>query len=169
MKKSLPIIITVIILIAGGYYFLTNKSSGPKSGSTSGNKTTTTENKKESFVGSLKKAIELNVPMECTYESNGTKVKSRIKGKKFSGEMKTPQGLAYIIIKDNCMWTWQKDDKQGVKTCFKNEDGSETSIWDDFEKKGPDTKYNCHPAVVSDSTFDIPADVSFMDIDNLGK
>jgi len=107
--------------------------------------------------------------MECTYTMNGTKVKSRIKGKNFSGEMETPEGLSYVIIKDNCMWTWQKDTKQGVKTCFKNEDGSETSIWDDFDKKTPDAKYNCHPAVISENAFNIPSDVSFMNIDNLGK
>jgi len=168
MKKSLPIIIVVIILLAGGYYFFTNKP-GKKINSTSGNNTSTESGKKESFVGSLKKAVELNVPMECTYEMNGTKVKSYIRGKKFSGEMETPQGLTYVIIKDNCMWTWQKDTKQGVKTCFKNEDENETSIWDDFDKKTPDAKYNCHPAVISENAFDIPTGVNFMDFDNFGK
>lgn len=170
MKKSLPVIIIAIVVILGGWYLYTkNKDSANTSPSSisSGNKEDTQSG--DTFVGSLKKAIERNIPMECSFEVNGNEYKNYIKGKQLYGEVKTDNGNAYMLIHDECMWTWNKKTKQGIKTCFTNKDDGQGSVWDNYEKQAHNDQYNCHPTTVNENLFKVPNDVKFMDIDSMGK
>ena len=80
--------------------------------------------------------------------------------------MVTPAGVANVIMKDNCMWTWQEGTNQGMTTCFEPTQGDD-SIWDNPDISSPDIEYTCFPAVVNDDMFSPPDSVSFTDLDSL--
>ncbi|MFA6981557.1 MAG: hypothetical protein WC243_00845 [Patescibacteria group bacterium] len=170
MGKSKIIPIVVILAIAGiGIYLL--KSGGKVETTGDGisiTKTTTKTTTEESFTGSLKAAVQKGVPMKCTMAKNaatGVEVlNGYFHGEKYYGEVVTNGKAGYIIMRDNCMWSWEKETKLGAKMCF------EENVWD---QQGAETagntvgNYNCKVATFSDSIFTVPSDVQFMDIDNL--
>jgi hypothetical protein len=169
MGKSKIIPIIVVLAIAGvGVYLATSGGKVELTGNgVNVSKTTTTT--EESFTGSLKAAVQKGVPMKCTMEKDsttGTEVMAGyFHGEKYYGEVKTNGKEGYIVMKENCMWSWEKDQKQGIKMCF------EENVWDQQDTSAASAtsagNYNCKVAVFSDSIFTVPSDVQFMDIDNL--
>lgn len=129
------------------------------------------------FSGTLQAAVALGVPMKCTYTVEGMEVEGLIKGKQYRGKMKNQQGqMGEVIMKDNCMWTWGEaagQGVQGVKMCFDPEEGKDIwdpESWDEAETEGaqpPDVEYRCNPAVVTDAQFQPPANIEFMDLDQM--
>jgi hypothetical protein len=174
-NKSLPlivIVIAVLVLGAGAYMFL-GKDKG-----TVPTDTVTVQQEDggttvgESFVGTLKEAIALGVGMECTYMFEGNEYQGVIKGENYKGEMLSADGkLVSVIVKDNCMWTWEQGSAQGMTFCTEevamegeDEVNGGSSIWDQPESaSSPGANYNCSPATISDSQFTPPADVEFLD------
>jgi hypothetical protein len=64
------------------------------------------------------------------------------------------------------MWSWTEGQGQGVKMCF------EDDIFEGSEQEGQgqmpiEAEYRCLPSVFSESKFDIPTDVNFMDMSQL--
>lgn len=129
------------------------------------------------FSGTLQAAVALGVPMKCTYSVEGTEVEGWIKGKQYRGKIKNQQGqMGEVLMKDNCMWTWGEaagQGVQGVKMCFdpeENKDLWDFESWDESETEGakpPDVEYHCNPAVVTDAQFQPPANVEFVDLDQM--
>lgn len=117
----------------------------------------------ESFTGKLKAAIALGVPMKCSLEQDDYTGTSYVKGKKVYGEVKSQGREGYVIMVDKCMWSWTKGESQGVKMC------SEEDAWDtEGEGSVPtEAEYRCAPAVIPDSKFDPPADINFIDMDEM--
>jgi len=165
MKKSLPIIIILVIIVAGliGWRFLGKGKITP-----GGNEQAQQQTQGESFTGKIKDAFMKNIPLKCTYkvDDNNFGV-GWLKNKKYYGEITANGKLGYIILVDNCLWSWSKDETKGVKMCFEPKEGED--IWADFEKeqKTGEVNYNCAPSVVNDSVFTPPSDVNFTDIDQM--
>lgn len=173
-NKSLPlivIVIAVLVLGAGAYMFLgKDKSTAPVDTVVVQQEDSGT--KAESFVGTLKEAIALGVGMECTYMFEGNEYQGVIKGENYKGEMLSADGkLVSVIMKDNCMWTWEQGSAQGMTFCTEevvmegeDEVNGGASIWDQPESaSSSDANYNCNPATISDSQFTPPTDVEFLD------
>lgn len=168
MKKLLPIIIALVLIVlaGGGYLYFKSRQSG-KSVSEVANETVS-----EVYEGSLKTAIEKGVSMKCSYKMDENEYEGVIKGKMWRGKMKTGDGrVGEVIIKDECMWSWESGKKDGTKICFeaKTEEGSAGSIWDQPSTGNPDVQYKCTPALVTDSEFDPPKDVVFVDLNQFGR
>lgn len=162
--KKLTTIFIAIIVVAGAAWFFINKGSSTDTGNITQN-----SSESEPFSGTLKAAVALGVPMKCSYKVNGVEYSGLIKGKQYKGNVKMQDGKeGSVLMKENCMYTWSDVDKQGIKTCF---DESEQSIWDQPEGSTTNvsmpTNYTCQPALVTDSEFDLPSDVNFMDLDAL--
>jgi len=129
------------------------------------------------FSGTLQAAVALGVPMKCTYQVEGMEAEGFIKGKQYRGSMVSADGAkGEVIMKNNCMWTWEQDKNEGFTMCFDPEEGKD--IWDPeaWKEEGsqtevtgppPDMEYRCVPAVISDSQFEPPADVKFLDFDQM--
>jgi hypothetical protein len=152
--KKILAILTISLFLAG----CTKKIPG-----------TTIEKKagesEKTFTGKMKAAVALGVPFKCTYKNNEVESTGYIKGKKYYTEMITPNGQnTFIIMKDNCMWTWATGVDQGTKMCF------EEDIWDmEDQMEGQsetsnDMEYSCTGAVISDSRFDLPSNINFLDL-----
>ncbi len=116
----------------------------------------------ESFTGNLKALVAKNIPMMCSFDIGGFKYNAWIKGSNVKSEYANPQGTGVVIIKDNCMYTWVQEEKQGMEICM---DESEGSIWDQSENLP--SEYYCVPSLIMDSTFDLPQDVEFLSLDKM--
>ena len=172
-NKTLPIIIVlaVIVIGAGAYLFLgRSKSTVPTDSITVSTETTETS-VAESFTGSLKEAISLGVGMKCTYNVGGYEYEGYVKGENYRGKMMTAEGkTGTVIVKDDCMWTWEEGETEGLMFCdtdTETEEGDEVNgeggVWDQPSAAGSDVDYNCVPAAVSDAQFTPPSDVNFLD------
>jgi hypothetical protein len=157
VKKLLPIIIVVVVVAAGAYFFLGKGKTGMNIPGVS----------KQQKFATLKAAVELGVPMKCTYQVAGAEYEGYIKGEKWRGKVKSADGkVGEVIVKDNCMWTWSSDEDQGVKLCFEPAEGEE-SVWDQESFETQDIEYNCLPAAITDAQFEPPSDIQFMDMDQM--
>ena len=82
-----------------------------------------------------------------------------IKNNNYYGEIVRDGQKNNILIKENCLWSWKKGKKEGIKMCFKG------NIWDEQEFI-PKENLHCLPATISDDLFTPPKKVSFIDLDN---
>jgi hypothetical protein len=165
MKKNQTLILVIIVLLvasAGGYFFL-NRGSSPISMPGEIKKEEGANDKE--FVGKLKDAVRMGVPYKCTFKNNQFEGTGYLKGKMYFAEVKNNEMEGFIIMKDNCMWNWNKDGSQGVKMCFETEDGEDIFDMEDETAGSPEGEYRCTPSIIDDSKFSPPNNVKFMDLD----
>lgn len=181
MKKTyfLFSIILLSALVLGACNKSTSVSRGSKSdqGEQKSVEQKVQEKKGEGFVGKLKDAMNLGTAMKCTWKQGENSYgESYVKGKNVYSEFTNEGKTGYMIMKDDCMYTWEKSNPQGIKMCsLKTETTEETGEpeQDDFdfsEMKGSapdDMDYNCSPAVFADNKFSPPSDVKFMDLEQM--
>lgn len=159
MKKTLPVILAVLFgLVVVGFLVFKRQSTSPAQISPQG------ASLEETFVGRLKEAVMKGVPLKCTWQQGDYLSEGYIKGEQYYGKMQTPQGESYVIMKDNCMWAWAKGEAQGVKNCFVPEEG-ETDFWE--MEEAPQNVLNCVPATITDSQFEPPTEVNFVDMQQI--
>jgi len=161
MKKIIPILIIVIIVAGGIGWVIMKRNQAPVS-QTTGEESSNQKKTKE-FNGSLKAAIALGVPMKCTWKTGDFSNTGYIKGKKYYGEINQGGQKMRIIIKDNCMWSWELNSPQGIKNCFDNEE----TLWEKQESQENNNNVHCVPTAISDSKFNPPANVKFLTYENL--
>jgi hypothetical protein len=157
-------IVGLIIVGVMAYLYLTGGKLQMTGSGFSISKTIT--NKSETFIGDLKAAIDKGTPFKCTFKNpDGSSGTGYMKNRNYYGEI-TMQGKAgYILMLNNCMWTWDKVSKQGAKMCFTGD------IWDTAGQTGstssaPKGEYTCTSGSVDDKLFTVPADVNFIDADS---
>lgn len=172
-QKIIIGIVALVLLVGAGYYIFsqgdtsdTQETSEIAEKIDEDTESTVEDAKEESFTGTLLAAIELGVPMKCTYEVGGIEYEGLIKGKQYKGQISMPDGsTGQVIMKENCMYTWTEGVEQGWKTCFTDED---QSMWEQTDTTGNiPGSYKCLPAPITDAAFDLPTDVNFMDLESL--
>lgn len=124
---------------------------------------------------SIKDALNKSIPLKCSYTSpEGDK--STVYFKKDVVRIDTEKQASgdpgfYGLVKENKMYIWGEDSDTGMVFDFskiKPEDNSmkigEKPIHstDDIVNEIETQKQNCSKAVVSDSIFDVPADIKFL-------
>jgi hypothetical protein len=162
MKKIIPVIVVIAVIAIGAYSYLTGGKVTLNGNGFSVTKTLTS--KSETFMGDLKSAVLKGVPFKCTFKTTqGTEGIGYMKNKQYYGTLTVDGKSGYIIMRDNCMWTWDKISKQGVKMCF------EGDIWS-TQGQASDSKSGDYTCVldekISDDLFQVPNDVKFIDADN---
>ncbi|MFC1711378.1 hypothetical protein ACFLZ1_02200 [Patescibacteria group bacterium] len=173
MKKIFPILVVLLlaVFLAGCTKPSQDKDSDSKGTAGDGKQA----GKEESYSGTLKKMMTLGVPLKCTWKQNenyyGT---AYIKGESSYSEVTVQGKTANVIVNNNCMWNWEKDNPQGMKLCFDPENVEEEVEGNDqgqanMEQMKPpeDLDYSCIPAVFSDSKFDPPGDVKFLTLEEM--
>ena len=166
-KKQLTIIIVLILILAAAAltYFL---SSGGKGDSTSegtdGNGGTSQE---QSFIGKLSDAIKVGTAMKCTWsESEGT-ASFYIKSNKLRGEVISGDDKMEYIFRDNCYYYWSSNEDEGFKMCWDPTD-ADAPNWEESMQAAKEM-YNCKSATISDSMFNPPSGINFVDISQWGQ
>jgi hypothetical protein len=166
VKSLLPIIVIIAALVIGGL-FLSQRGKQEVSVPSEVGEEVPAEKEGEAFTGKLKELLGLGQALKCTWQHEGSSGTGYIKANQYYGEIISEGGEGYVIIKNNCMWTWSKEEKQGVKMCFEPEKGEEGDLLD--TEGSPQGDFTCVPAIVSDAQFNPPTDISFIDIDQMLK
>lgn len=171
MKKS-SLVFLLILLILGvlGYYFLNTKKQESRLQNQAKNNV---QEKKESVVEKIKDLVAQNVSLKCTYEINGTKITTYIKGKnRIRTTVETKEGVNESIFADNKIYSWDQKRKEGIvmsADLIKNQQNKAAKV-EDPEKQIEEMeklKARCERVSFSESLFTPPADVRFQDFDKL--
>lgn len=166
-QKLILFVVLLIILLGGGYVLSAAK------------KDTSTGGKEGSIFTSIKDALSKSVSLECNFtDDQGNKVKSVIKNGALRADVegKTSAESGSVIMTEETMYFWDRTKKEGVKMMLpkdtvagkptadsKEEPGEIKEIMADLEQY----KESCKPAVVSDSQFSPPSDVTFIDLSKM--
>jgi len=130
-----------------------------------------TEEKKTVF-DSIKDAMTKSLSLRCDYEANNVKSVVFIKGKNIRSETENKTGKAYAIVKDQKLWAWGDQSKQGVlmdltKQNTQGQSANGQKSQEDIIKEVEQYKQNCQQVVVPDSQFNPPADIKFIDLSQM--
>lgn len=161
MKKIYGVLFLTVALVLSGCNLM-QKSGGEMNQDEKGK-----EGMVENWTGSLKDMVERNVSMKCSYDDGqGNAWTSYIKGRNYYAEGGNEEGRGYILVKDNCMWSWGGgNEMQGIKMCFR-ETEDDSSFWDEpGEYVG--SEYRCSPAVIGGNRFEVPNNIEFMDMNGM--
>lgn len=171
-SKILPIATIIVVVLIFVFIFLKQNSNKNPTNPVQKAVEDVSEKTQEAITGSLKLAVEKGIPMKCTYKQGENQFEGYLKGKMWRGKMESNGDTSEVIIKDNCMWSWNSADKtkQGAKICFEQKDektGQTKDVWEESGVESNDVQYTCLPANVSDTTFEPPADITFIDLNQL--
>jgi hypothetical protein len=184
MKKALPLILIGAVVLAAGAYFLSqNNQTMPETAEPEQQEQQMSEeqeqtNDQSSITGNLKKILGMGRSLKCSWSSGDASGTTWVKNGMFYNEVSAEGNQARTIFKDDCMWSWQEGKEQGVKMCYspeeaeeiisgQSEETQENTGMDTDESVPADVNYNCQPATVSDSRFEPPADIQFLDIQQM--
>lgn len=164
--KLLIGLVVVVLLGAGGYVVLSSKKGSLPSSSTSGG----------NVFSSIKDALSKSVSLECNFtDEDGRQTKAYIKAgavrSDFTG--KTANESGSVIMKDKKMYFWSSQggfmmdvpDEKPAAGQPKEEGLPSTGA--DVMKTLEQYKDSCKPAVVSDSLFTPPANITFQDFSKM--
>jgi hypothetical protein len=161
MKNIVPIVLIGLALVLVVGFLVLKKPTKP---TVPAQISTEAPAEGETFVGKLKEAVMRGVPMKCTWKQGEYSGEGYIKGKQYFGEMRTPQAEGFVIMKNDCIWSWNKGETQGLKLCFEPTE-EEEDFWE--VENAPTGQYTCVPAAVTDSKFDPPANVNFLSMEEM--
>lgn len=120
---------------------------------------------------SIKDAMSRSLSLKCEYNSPSGKVIASIKGKsvRIDGAWQN-QSDSGAIIKENKLWSWDKEKKEGIIITLADQENTDKSldpeeIINNLEQR----KQDCHVAVVADEVFEPPTDIKFQDLSELMK
>lgn len=172
MKKTFALIIILVIIVIAlvGFKFLGKGKTNSAQNKTQQTQVIPSQTTGESFTGKIKDAFTKNVPLKCTYKTDDkNSATAYLQNKKYYAEITSAGKLGYVILIDNCLWSWSKDQTQGVKMCFQPKEGED--IWTDVQNqdKTSNLDYNCAPAIVNDAVFTPPSNIKFSDFSELMK
>jgi hypothetical protein len=177
MKKNLPVIIILVVVVlailaVGGWYFLFKGSQLPGMPSGGGQGVLTPQGEGQGFTGKLKDALTLGQSMKCTWSQDADNFGTAyVKNEKVYSEVTSDGKKAFMIMADNCTYTWEEGATEGYEMCYEpvameevtppaGMSGEEATAQQ--EMKAPEVNYDCQPAVVSDSMFNPPSEVNFI-------
>jgi len=170
VKKNTVLLVSgVVVFFVVLGVFLVSKRSKSQSMMGDSMESESMSNQSENFVGSLADAIRLGKAMKCTWKDeieNNTGT-AFVEQDKVYYEYRMAGKEGYMISKDDCVWTWNKDETEGMKICAEPDAMEETqdSDYEIPEAGQVDTggyEFKCEPAAIHEFTFTPPANVNFV-------
>lgn len=121
----------------------------------------------ESFVGKIADALKLGKVMKCTWSKGEDSTVFYIKSDKYyRGEVTSKGKVGYYLHSSDYTYVWQEGEERGVKWYWTPSVGEEEMPELGEEAVGAtlDYEYDCRPATVSDSMFEPPPGINFVDM-----
>lgn len=170
MKKTL-------LLVLFFAFFLS--ACGPNADQTTGQNGNQIQPEQNKF--SLKNALTAGQSLRCSYEMNGEKVTTLVKGDKYKIEGIGAMGESNnggMVSDGTFMYMWDEESKKGTKYDIKvmqeldlesktetdKEDYSQFDFQEWADTQENQYKVDCQPAVLTDAEFAPPSDVIFTDL-----
>ncbi len=163
--KVLVIAAALIIAVGAGAVFFMGKNPGGESVMQNG----------ENAFTSIRDALSRSISLECEItDSQGRTTKAYIKNGAVRADMEAqnPEDSGSMIMKDKMIYAWNgtqgftmqiPDEANAMGEYEGQEENQGEQLLDDLENY----KDNCKPAVVSDSLFTPPSDVTFTDMSKM--
>jgi len=172
------VVISLKKILLFGLIFLCLLLTGclPKKGGTGGGGVSTQKEEEESYSGNLEKIMALGIPVKCSWKRDENYYgESWVKGKQSYGEVAQEGRKTKVIWKDDCLWAWEEGNPQGTKICMQPssetpelpQEGQEPIQPQPQQYQPADMEYSCRPAVFGDDKFNPPAEINFLDVDEL--
>ena len=167
MKKILLIGIVIVLLsgsVLGGKEgeVKGEVKEGEKIGKEKIEQEDSEEQESQGFKGTLKEMMKLGVSLKCSWEQEEDSGISYIKDESIYVEIVVDERKEYMIQKDDCMWIWSGEDKEGIKMCFEKEEESYEASEVDWEME-----YECIEEEISLDRFDLAEGVEFTDMNDV--
>jgi len=181
-KKIIGIVLVAIIFIGAGlgayFLFMSNDSNSE----TNDQRSDKQKNQEDSLQSSINDLLARSENVTCTFTyaddsgtaSSGTVYiasNQRMRGDFVSQAAGAERAEAGLIQKDETIYTWDKQTKNGIQTKKstidnQTDDGQQTQKNED-ESVNPDQQYdfNCQEWNVDESKFETPNDVTFTNFD----
>lgn len=177
--KFIKIVLSLFILLSLSGCFKKQVSKPAKKPSDQNNKQEAKTKELPSFIEPLAEAIKSDGSMQCTWKQDKNNFGTTyIKGENYRNENTIEGKLNYLIYKNNCTYSWQENETEGMEFCFKEEGISQMAEVDELEKTeqeklkletqkwAQEFNYKCLAAEVADDLFVPPADVDFINPKN---
>lgn len=160
MKKLLPALIIFLAVFLAAFLLLKKFSpSNPE------NQAVNPEN----TVQKLKDLLGSGESYKCTWkvddQNYGT---SYVKERKMYAEVTGAGQTSKMISKNNCLYSWQDGGTDGVKFCQEPTEQQPEQA-ENFAWESNDLHYQCSPERVDDRLFETPANVNFLDAQEMMK
>ncbi len=171
----MPVLVLAVIIVLGVSYFFLKDGGSADNVVVSYNVEEAGSADKSSGVemitGSLKDMIARGSGLKCSYEIDGNVYEGYIKGANYKGSIDTAEGqMGQVIVKDNCSYTWIEGQSQGIKACYDESEiesgGQGSDVWKQVDYGG-DVVYNCESYNISESMFNLPSNVEFVDVNSM--
>lgn len=180
-KNTLPIIIiTLLLLLVGGGYFVYSKLMVKNTGTTTQNKATTQEESGESSVtGSFLDLIKMGKTVKCGFsykqDNLDTSGITYVSGKKMKGEFtSTVDGKeikSNMVSDGDYFYMWSDAIPQGYKMKVSEAEADSENIksqqLEAMKNIQGNYDYKCSPWIASDSTFEVPTNITFTDFSQI--
>jgi len=175
MKQKLIIGVVVVIIVVGALWAMTNKKSAPNDSPAN---TKNTNGIKDAKTQSLKALMAANTLQECTFQnatdSSTSEGKVYLAKGMMRGDFTSTSGgqtfTSHMITKDGTVYTWIDNMTTGFKI---SADENAQAKTDDSQKQGVDINqelnYNCKPWSADNSIFELPANITFNDLNAIMK
>ena len=166
MKKNNLVFIIIALIVIGGIVFFVKNKPATKTNQEVVPPTEKTQEKKTSVFESIKDAMAKSLSFKCEYSTNNNKTVAYVKGTSMRIDGFITGKATGTIIKNNKLWSWDMDKKEGIIMPLdmnKDQELSQEKMVENLEKE----KQFCQVTVVSDSVFNPPADVKFQDLSKL--
>ena len=79
---------------------------------------------------------------KCTYQVDGNQYEGYIKGKNYRGKIESEGKIGEVIMQDNCMWTWNTGETQGMKMCYEL-DEADSTLWGEVDENTEGISHGC--------------------------
>lgn len=163
-NPKLLIVGVIVLILVGVGAFMMMGNKGTNTTSSSGSNAFT----------SIKDALSKSLSLQCEFtDSDGRSSKVYIKNGAVRGDFSgaTVEESGSMIMRDKKMYVW--NGAQGFMMELPDEnmdydgDGTTQNQGESFMKEIEQYKESCKPAVVSDSLFTVPSDVTFSDMSKM--
>jgi len=176
MNKVLTVIIVLFVVggIGVGVYIYTQNSSQDENITLNEETTFLFGGKKaeeaKKYTGNWEKIKALGIPLKCSFsytfpdgEGNTQRMKGEgvTKGDNFRGSWTIMDTKWGMLVKDNCIYSWNEQEKMGSKICVDplETDVSDTGQWPN--------ELVCVPTVLKGNEFTPPSDINFLDLQDM--
>lgn len=158
MKKALVLLVFIIIFVSLVGYFLTIQPARITTPSP-----VTEGIKEKTEFTSLKEVVNLKQDMKCEWRKDDQFFSTTfVSGERSFSEITRQGKKGWVIMKDDCLWTWEEGSFEGTKVCLEDKSSGQPDLWT-LKGQAEEGSYRCGPTSVDEAVFTPPSEIKFIE------